>query len=111
MTVERFPIERGYLLSEDDSVRRYVITQLMCNFHVDPPAVTRRFGIDFGDYFKVEIAALSAPGGPVSDGFLRIDRDGLTVTADGRLFVRNICMEFDRYLPSHSGRPVFSRTV
>jgi hypothetical protein len=29
----------------------------------------------------------------------------------GRLFVRNICMQFDKYLPAHSGQTVFSRTI
>ena len=106
-----FPIERGYLLSKDDGVRRYVITQLMCNFHVNPAVVRQRFGVEFEHYFAPELETLTAPGGPVSDGFLRIDEDGLTVTQDGRLFVRTICMEFDRYLPKHVGQSVFSRTV
>ncbi len=30
----RFPIERGYRLDADDHVRRFVITNLMCNFRV-----------------------------------------------------------------------------
>lgn len=107
----RFPIERGYLLSKDDAVRRYVITQLMCNFHVDPAAVQKRFGVDFDAYFAAELESLTAPGGPVSDGFLHIGEDGLTVTPDGRLFVRTVCMEFDRYLQRHAGQSVFSRTV
>ena len=30
----------------------------------------------------------------------------------GRLFVRNVCMAFDRYLPAaQQSKPVFSRTV
>jgi oxygen-independent coproporphyrinogen-3 oxidase len=107
----RFPIERGYLLSADDAIRRHVIAGLMCNFHLDPADVRRRFGLDFGAYFARELEDLSALDGPVADGFLRIDTEGLTVTPEGRLFVRTICMAFDRYLPSHAGRSVFSRTV
>ena len=30
----RFPVERGYLLDADDRLRRFVITELMCNFRV-----------------------------------------------------------------------------
>lgn len=107
----RFPVERGYLLSTDDSIRRYVITQLMCNFHVDRVAVQERFGIDFGTYFARELEALSAPGGPADDGFVHVSDEAIAITPDGRLFVRNICMEFDRYLAAHAGRKVFSRTV
>ena len=34
-TPGRFPIERGYALDDDDEIRRHVITELMCNFHLD----------------------------------------------------------------------------
>ena len=108
----RFPIERGYPLSEDDLVRRHVITELMCNFHVDAASIEERFGIRFGEYFARELATLAAPSGPVADRFVALDGSGIDITPDGRLFVRNICMAFDRYLPAHqSGRPVFSRTI
>ena len=105
----RFPVERGYLLSEDDLLRRHVITQLMCNFYVDTAAIADRFGVDFERYFAPELDELA--GGPVADGFLEIGRHALTVTPRGRLFVRNISMAFDRYLPTHAGRRVFSRTI
>ena len=107
----RFPIERGYLLSADDLVRRYVITELMCNFHVSRRAVDERFGIAFDRYFAAELAELMSGSGPVADGFLTVGSEGLDVTPRGRLFVRNICMTFDSYLPAHQGRPVFSRTI
>ena len=107
----RFPIEKGYALSPDDLLRRHVIAELMCNFYLDRAAVERAFGVNFADYFGPELAQLAAPSGPVDDGLLEITHEALTVTARGRLFVRTICMHFDRYLPSHSGKPVFSRTV
>ncbi|MDM7916804.1 MAG: oxygen-independent coproporphyrinogen III oxidase, partial [Candidatus Eisenbacteria bacterium] len=43
----RFPIERGYRLSPDDLIRRYVITQIMCNFYLEKSAAEERFAIDF----------------------------------------------------------------
>ncbi len=108
----RFPIERGYVLDRDDVIRREVITRLMCNFHLDRSEVERRFGIDFGSYFETELAELAGPDGPVSHGFLRIHPDHLEVVGNGRLFIRNICMTFDRYLRNkQSDKPLFSRTV
>ena len=107
----RFPTERGYALSADDLVRRAVIAGLMCNFHVDFTDIAERHGIDVGRYFAPELETLHEAGGPVTDGFLQIDEDSMTVTAAGRLFVRTICMTFDRYLAKHRGQPVFSRTV
>jgi oxygen-independent coproporphyrinogen-3 oxidase len=107
------PIERGYALSEDDRLRRYVIAELMCNFHLSRAAVEARFGINFGAYFARELLQLAAADGPAADGLLTMDDESLTVTPHGRLFVRNVCMTFDRYLASHQGqaRPVFSRTI
>jgi oxygen-independent coproporphyrinogen-3 oxidase len=107
----RFPVERGYALTDDDRLRRYVIAELMCNFHLDAGALRGRFGVDLDDRFGPELDRLTQPGGPVADGLLRVERDGLTVTDLGRLFVRNVCMVFDTYLAAHEGRPVFSRTV
>ena len=82
----------------------------MCNFRVRQADLGERFGVAMPRYFALEIDELCA--GPVADGFLRITSDGLEVTADGRLFVRNIAMHFDRYLRRKtSGAPVFSRTI
>lgn len=106
----RFPIERGYRLDADDRLRRVVITELMCNFRVRRADVERRFEIAFEPYFSRELDELAA--GPVADGFVRLDADGIEVTPRGRLFVRNVAMIFDRHLRCRSGeRPVFSRTI
>jgi len=108
----RFPIERGYPLSTDDLVRREVITQLMCNFHLDRHEIERRFGIDFGAYFAPELAELAAPDGPVEHGFVAVSPERIEVVGNGRLFVRNVCMTFDRHLRGKSGaKNIFSRTV
>lgn len=106
-----FPIERGYALSADDLVRRHVITELMCNFRLDRRRTEELFRIDFDSYFAGELAAVNAPGGPAADGFVAVSGDGIEVTARGRLFVRTVCMLFDRYLAARQGAPVFSRTI
>ena len=106
----RFPIERGYRLDQDDHVRRFVITELMCNFRVRQVDLRERFGVDLPRYFALEIDELRS--GPVADGFLRLTSEGLDVTPDGRLFVRNIAMHFDRYRRRKTnGGPSFSRTI
>jgi oxygen-independent coproporphyrinogen-3 oxidase len=107
----RFPIERGYTLSRDDRIRQFVITQLMCNFFVDRHVVETRFGIEFDRYFASEIDAMSAQDGPIADGLVALTPDALEVAPEGRLFVRSICMHFDRYLRRHADKPVFSRTI
>jgi oxygen-independent coproporphyrinogen-3 oxidase len=105
----RLPIERGYILDEDDRIRRHVITQLMCNFHINKAEVSKRFEIDFDEYFAMSLERLAEPA---REGFVELTNEALKVTDSGRLFVRNVCMAFDRYLESKSEeKPVFSRTV
>ncbi len=104
------PVERGIALSADDQVRRHVITEIMCNGMLGFAAVEARFGIRFREYFAPELAELA--GEPAADGLLEMTADGLRATALGRLFIRNLCMPFDRYLRRQRGEgPAFSRTV
>ncbi len=106
----RLPVERGYILDEDDKIRRYVIARLMCNFRLETADVELRFGIRFAEYFAEELRELAALQG---NGFVEFDPSRLEVTELGRLFIRNVCMVFDRYLRRKlaEDRPVFSRTV
>ncbi len=106
------PIDRGYRLSADDQLRRFVITQLMCNFHLDKHAVEENFGVEFDRAFERELAELAAPDGLIENGFVTASGAALQVEPLGRLFVRNVAMVFDRYLRNGKpGAPIFSRTV
>jgi oxygen-independent coproporphyrinogen-3 oxidase len=108
----RLPIERGYRLSTDDKVRRAVITQIMCNAHLEKSAVAARFAIDFDRYFETELRELAAPDGLIAHGFLILTPETIQLTPLGRLFVRNVAMVFDRYLrEKKTEKQVFSRTV
>jgi oxygen-independent coproporphyrinogen III oxidase len=106
----RLPVERGYLLDNDDQIRRQVILRLMCNFSLDTAEVESRFGIRFADYFAAELEELQVPQ---ESGFVRVTPGRIEVTERGRLFIRNIGMIFDRYLRTKRAgdTPVFSRTV
>ena len=104
------PIERGFERSRDDEIRRDVIQSLMCNFYLDIPGIEKAHGIDFASYFADSLRALDQ--GPGAHGFVTRTPRAIEVTEAGRLFVRNVCMEFDGYLKGREGeKPVFSRTV
>jgi oxygen-independent coproporphyrinogen-3 oxidase len=108
-----FPIERGYVLNQDDVIRRHVITELMCTGHLDMERVERQFAISFRQYFAAELAALTREGSPSTDGLVDVRDHAIALTARGRLFLRTVCTVFDRYLRARLAgpRPVFSRTV
>ena len=102
-----FPIERGYFLTGEDQIRRTTIMRLMCDLGLDYEEMSKALGIDFAVHFKSEIETLSDLE---SDGLVRCDAKGISVTEMGRLFIRNIAMRFDAYLPQESERR-FSRTI
>jgi oxygen-independent coproporphyrinogen III oxidase len=101
------PIERGYFLTEEDTMRRTTIMRLMCDLGLNFPEMSRELGINFAERFATEIASLDDLE---ADGLLERNGDGITVTETGRLFIRNIAMRFDAYLPQESERR-FSRTI
>ena len=90
------PLFRGVELTDDDLLRRDVITQLICNFSLNFAAVSAKHQIEFGDYFADELKALKVMQ---QDGLLDLDNSSIQVRPGGRLLIRNICMVFDRYLP------------
>ncbi len=97
----RLPLLRGITLNADDKLRRRVITDLICHFHLDFAAVERDHGIRFGDYFADELARLRPMA---ADGLLELGPDHITVLPPGRLLIRNICMVFDAYLKQNQGQ-------
>jgi len=92
---DKLPIFKGFVLNEADSLRRAVITQLICHFSLTFKEIEEQFSIQFSHYFSDELAILTAMQ---ADGLLVIDDKSIQVLAAGRLLIRNICMVFDSYL-------------
>jgi oxygen-independent coproporphyrinogen-3 oxidase len=103
------PVANGYVLTNDDQLRRETIMRLMCDMKLDYPAMSRTLGIDFPSYFEREISALQ---NLESDGLIRSSGHGVNVTPSGRLLIRNIAMCFDPHVASAPSREgVYSRTI
>ena len=108
----RLPVERGVALDAEDRLRRYVITELMCNGRLSSEDIADRFAIHVGDHFGPELSELAAPGGLVDAGFVEIHGADIEATKLGRPFIRNVAMVFDtRLRETAAGDQVFSRTV
>lgn len=104
------PIWRGYALTEDDKIRRYVIMHLLCHGEVNLPALSQQWNIDARSYFakELEIIAERFPQDVVT-----WSETGFTLTPWGRLISRNVAMPFDAHLntTANSPKPVFSKTL
>ncbi|KAF0152434.1 MAG: oxygen-independent coproporphyrinogen III oxidase [Ignavibacteria bacterium] len=105
---QTLPIERGVYLTEDDILRRHVITKVMCDFELAFKSVEAKFGIEFNNYFNSSLAALQEF---VDDNLVILTNDQLEVTQMGRLLIRNIAMSFDGYIERKEDKARYSRTV
>ncbi|MDH5656924.1 MAG: oxygen-independent coproporphyrinogen III oxidase, partial [Spirochaetia bacterium] len=104
-----FPVDRGYMRSEDDTLRHRVIMDLISHFRLDTRRVEQEFGIVFQDYFRQECEGLKEFE---NDGLLTFSDGRIEVHFQGRFVIRNICILFDRYLPElESKGQKFSKTV
>jgi oxygen-independent coproporphyrinogen-3 oxidase len=101
---------RGYRLSPDDEIRRAVIGRLLCHTVIPKSEIQRDFSISFDDYFSTELEHLEEPA---ADGLVVLTPGEIRVTPLGRIFIRNVAMEFDRYLREQQmdRRPLFSKTL
>jgi oxygen-independent coproporphyrinogen-3 oxidase len=104
----RLPVMRGFLLSEDDLIRRELLLELFCNFYVDLEALSQRYGIDAANYLASDLEKLAPM---VEDGLVSWTGREILVSDTGKFFIRNICMTFDRYLEPDGQKRVYSRTV
>jgi len=101
------PLVRGYLVTDEDKVRRETIMRVMCDLSLDYPSMSQRLGLEFASHFEREIESLA---GFEADGLVRRSSTGMEVTDTGRLFIRNIAMSFDNTLAS-VGERKHSRTI
>ncbi|HEC85906.1 MAG: oxygen-independent coproporphyrinogen III oxidase [Candidatus Parabeggiatoa sp. nov. 1] len=104
---KHIPVFRGIALNADDKLRRAVITQLICHFTLDIPAIEQECQFDFKDYFSTEWAELETMQ---DDGLLVRGEQQIEILPAGRLLVRNICMTFDAYL-RQSKEQKFSKVI
>lgn len=109
------PIERGYGLTDDDLVRRHIITELMCNGRIRSRDVEKRFGVNLVTAFAAERDVMNAPGGLVDEGMVKVRDDAIEATGLGRMFIRNVARVFDTHTKAHAkeraDKPIFSKTI
>lgn len=89
------PIEKGYLLTTDDQMRRDLIMRLLCDLNLDIPAFEQRWEIRFADTFA---EALQRWHLFADQGLVSLSAEHLKITEQGRLVSRALVQPFDRYI-------------
>lgn len=104
---DRLPLHRGYLMSEEDKIRRTTIMRLMCDLGLHYETMSQMLGVNFTEHFAAELASLDDME---ADGLLLKTPEELIVTDLGRLLIRNLAMRFDAYSTCRKENR-FSRTI
>ena len=104
LALDRLPIMRGHLLTNEDLIIRRHILNLMCQFETS--------WFNSSDYFEEIPSVISSLKEMENDGFIQIEENRILVTEAGKPFVRNICMAFDlRLIRKAPETELFSMTV
>jgi len=102
------PVQKGIQIDEDDQIRKAVIMALICQFTLNFETIEKRFNIQFTDYFDRELQQLQ---GLASDDLLTLSETAINVTDQGKFFIRNICMVFDRHLNPMDQQKRYSKAI
>lgn len=104
---DQFAVKRGLVCHEDDRIRREVIQQLICHFHLKIDTIEQQFNICFNDYFKDALPQLQQMA---KDNLIKLEDNAIDVQGSGRLLIRSVCMLFDAYLTQQTLQR-FSRVI
>jgi len=104
LELNEIPVVKGHVLSAEDLIIRKHILNLMCTFNTSWQSEAMQFP-ELPEVL-LQLAEMQ------QDQLLQIDEQGITVTEQGKPFVRNICMAFDlrlkRRVPENR---IFSMTI
>jgi oxygen-independent coproporphyrinogen-3 oxidase len=110
LTVGKLPVEKGYLLNEQEIIIREVVNELMCNFYLDIDKLAVGLGIETAEVIRATGFKEDEITNFEKDGLLSISMNTLDIEDSGKFFIRNIAAAFDPLQKVESGRR-FSRTV
>ena len=98
------PVFRGHILSEEDTVIRKHILNMMCHFKTSWD--TKETQIKNIDTHLALLKELE------EDGLVQIEKTSLSIPEKARPFIRNICMAFDVHLlAKKTTTKLFSQTI
>ncbi|MDI1317402.1 oxygen-independent coproporphyrinogen III oxidase [Flavobacterium sp.] len=101
---DKLPVVKGHLLTDEDLIIRKHILNLICGFETSWEKKV--------NYFTEIPEILKQLKEMVNDKLVVIKNDSITITEEGKAFVRNICMAFDlRMRRKAPENQLFSSTI
>jgi oxygen-independent coproporphyrinogen-3 oxidase len=105
---DKLAIYRGASLSQDDEIRRWVISQLMCHKNINLLDFAANFACQFEQYFSKELPSIRLLA---EQDLLTLDASQLQLTELGDRLVRRVCLVFDQYNNEEKLKKRFSRII
>jgi len=102
-------VERGYTVTNEETIVREVINEIMCNGYLDFTNLAKRMNVSVNEIKKITNYDSSKLSDFIDDGLVEINNDVIQVSADGMMVVRTIAMIFDPSLVIQNSQ--FSKTV
>ena len=100
---------RGYRVNKKQKVIREIINSIMCNYYLNFQEISELHSIkvekikEIINYKNIKLEKY------ISNGFIDISRNKISINESARLVVRNIAMEFDPLNSSNKG--IYSNTI
>jgi len=105
----KLPVEKGYILSDEQKLVRAVITELMCNKYVTLSKIASDYGVSSDKL----MAAIKIDDDVLQDlehdELISYTNDRIDVTETGTFFIRNIAASLDR--DYHERAQTYSKPV
>lgn len=105
---KQLPILRGFILSDDDILRRHIIQCIMCKFALDYKAIEDKFNLKFSQYFAAELPKLEELN---KLSLIELTTNSFKVTDKGRFLIRNVALIFDKYLQQTKNNRSYSKSI
>lgn len=95
INLEKFTVEKGYLLNKTQKIIRHVINEVMCNFYVSWKEVAQLFNISEEEIKATIVYDEMSLNAFLSDGLLTFTSDEIAISDLGKFFIRNIAASLD----------------
>ncbi len=89
------PVEKGYVVTDEQKVVRSVINELMCNEFINWEEVAESFNLELLDLKKIIGYNTDVLTSFRKDGLIEFSDTTLKITEAGALFIRNVVSVFD----------------
>lgn len=97
----KLPVIKGYVLNEQEQITRSIIDMLMCNNIIYWDRIADEYGKTV-DEIKAAVGYDKARMDDLmNDGIITADDNCIKMTADGKIFVRNVAASFDQLIKSN----------